>query len=316
MPRVHGLHHITGIAGPAQQNHRFYTDVLGMRLVKKSVNQDDPKTYHFFFAEATGTAGTGLTFFPWASLAPARAGTGVTSETLLAVPAGSLGYWEERLAAHGVAVGAVEERFGERVLPFVDPHGLRLALAETSDARDGQPWLPSPVPTAHQIVGLHGARFPAQRLAPTASFLTDVFGLTAFGEQDGWHRFGLPRPDGEGAASGTWVDVAERPDLPAGRWGTGSIHHLAWRVADEAEEIATQNAVRAAGLDPTPVIDRFWFRSVYFRSPGGVLFELATDGPGFAVDEHPDALGTALILPPWLEPYREAIEAGLPEVDA
>ena len=314
MARIHGLHHITGIAGPAAENHRFYTDALGMRLVKKSVNQDDPKTYHFFFAEATGTAGTGLTFFPWADLAPARAGHGVASETLLAVPMGSLAFWADRLAAHGASVDAVETRFGEQVLPFSDPHGLRLALAETADARDGAPWPGSPVPPEHQIVGLHGARFAVARLAPTEAVLTGLLGLADFGEEDGWHRYGIARPDGPGAASGTWVDVAERPDLPRGAWGTGSIHHLAWRVADEPEEVALRERLRAGGLQPTAVIDRFWFRSVYFKEPGGVLFELATDGPGFAVDEHPDALGETLVLPPWLEPYRDQIEAGLPEI--
>ena len=316
MARVHGLHHITGIAGPASENHRFYTDTLGMRMVKRSVNQDDPKTYHLFYADANGSPGTDLTFFPWAEMAPARPGHGVTSETLLAVPTGSLGFWADRLAAHGVVPDPIETRFGEQVLPFADPHGLRLALAETYDPRNGVPWDGSPVPAEHQILGLHGARFPVARRGPTDAFLTGVFQLTDFGEENGWRRYGLPREGGlDGAASGTWVDVAERPDLPRGAWGTGTIHHIAWRVDDEAEERDTREAVEQVGLRPTPVIDRFWFRSVYFKEPGGVLFELATDGPGFGVDEAMETLGEALVLPPWLEPYRDEIEAGLPTLD-
>ena len=320
MARVLGLHHITGISGDAQVNHDFYVGVLGMRLVKRSVNQDDPGTYHLFYADDAGSPGTDLTFFPWTQMARSRTGPGLTSEVLLAVPAGSLdAYWAPRLAAAGVATGDVETRRGERVLTLRDPHGLDLALAETDDARDFTPWEASGVPPGHQIRGLHGARILARTLAPTADFLTGTFGLDALGSEDVdggvWHRFGIAGGAAGAGRSGTWIEVGEAPDAPTGVWGTGSIHHIAWRVADDAMQAGTRAAVDAAGRRPTPVIDRFWFRSVYFTEPGGVVFELATDGPGFAVDENAATLGEALILPPWLEPQRAAIEARLPRLD-
>lgn len=323
MARVLGLHHITGISGDARVNHAFYVGLLGMRLVKRSVNQDDPGTYHLFYADDAGSPGTDLTFFPWTQMAPSRQGPGLTSEVLLAVPAGSLdAFWLAHLAGAGVETGPVETRRGERVVTLRDPHGLALALAETADERDVTPWDASPVPADYQIRGLHGARFLAATLGPTEAFLTGTFGLDALGAatDDGgetWHRFGLAGGTNAAAGqSGTWVEVAERPGAPKGVWGTGSIHHLAWRVADDAMQEGTRAAVEAAGRRPTPVIDRFWFKSVYFTEPSGVVFELATDGPGFAVDEDPAHLGEALVLPPWLEPHRADIEARLPPLAA
>lgn len=310
MARVNGIHHITAISGSAQENYAFYTGVLGMRLVKRSVNQDDPGTYHLFYADNAGHPGTDLTFFPWTQMAPPRRGHGLTQEVYLAVPKGSLGYWEGRLALHGITPRPMERRFGELVLPFSDPHGLDLALAETSDERLFTPWPESPVPAEFQIRGLHGARTWAYRLAPTADFLTRVLGLDHVGEENGWHRFGL-----DGGKSGTWIEVLETPNELRGQWGIGSVHHIAWRVDDDAHEMAVRAQVDKAGRRPTPQIDRFWFRSVYFSEPGGVIFELATDGPGFGVDEDPAHLGESLILPPWLEPHRAQIEAALPPLD-
>jgi glyoxalase family protein len=309
MRSVTGLHHITAISGPAQENLDFYSGVLGLRLVKRSVNQDDPGTYHLFYADAEGRAGTDLTFFPWAHMAPPRRGIGLGVETALAVPPDSLDFWGERLLRYGANTGAPEVRFGERVLPLVDPHGFDLALVETADARPFTPWDASPVAAERQIRGLHGARLLERDLEPTDTFLREVLGF-AHGAQEGdWHRFVV-----EGGGSGRFVDVRAQPDGRRGAWGVGAIHHLAWRVDDEAHQAEVRARVEQAGRRPTPVIDRFWFKSVYFLEPGGVLFELATDGPGFAVDEDPQHLGESLVLPPWLESQREAIEAGLPRL--
>lgn len=307
---ITGLHHVTAISGPAVENLDFYTSVLGMRLVKKSVNQDDPGTYHLFYADAEGTPGTDVTFFPWEVMAPARKGTGLTVELALAIPPGSLEFWGARLAELSVRHGEIEERFGERALTVEDLHGLELALVETADAREFAPWERSPVSAHLQIQGLHAVRlWEADRVA-TESFLTDVLGFTHVGEESGWQRYALG-----GGGSGRLLELRERPDVRRGAWGQGSVHHVAWRVPDEAVQEEVRQRVAEAGLRPTPVIDRFWFHSVYFREPGGALFEIATDGPGFAVDEDPSALGERLVLPPWLEPQRERIEAVLPALE-
>jgi glyoxalase family protein len=324
MKAVNGLHHVTAISGPAQENLDFYAGVLGMRLVKRSVNQDDPGTYHLFYADAEGHAGTDLTFFPWAHLAPSRDGHGLATEVSLAVPAGSLDFWGLRLARYGATLRPIETRFGERVLPIVDPHGLRVALVETAPAvgRGFTPWDASPVPPERQIRGLHGARLVERDPVPTAGLLTGVLGFVPHATEGDWQRFVIPDPAvGDSPASsggllsgvsGRHVDVCARPDARRGAWGTGSIHHLAWRVDDDAHEAEVRRRVDSAGAHPTPVIDRFWFKSVYFKEPGGVLFELATDGPGFAVDEAAHSLGESLVLPPWLEKQRGQIQAILP----
>jgi glyoxalase family protein len=325
MQPITGLHHITAIAGPAQENLDFYAGVLGMRLVKKSVNQDDPGTYHLFYADAEGHPGTDLTFFPWADLAPSRAGYGLSTEVGLAVPPGSLDFWSARLASYGTRVFEAEIRFGQPVLPLADPHGLRLALTETQSslatAEPGQgegeggsgrsftPWQRSPIPVEHQIRGLESARMVERELEPTLLFLEKNLGFRKLGDENGWQRYGL----GEGK-SGQYVDLRAAPEVPRGAWGTGSVHHLAWRMDDEAHQLKVRQQVMDGGAQPTPVIDRFWFRSVYFREPGGVLFELATDGPGFAVDEDRATLGESLVLPPWLEANRDAISAVLPKL--
>jgi glyoxalase family protein len=310
MRGVNGLHHVTAISGPAQENLDFYAGILGMRLVKRSVNQDDPGTYHLFYADAEGHAGTDITFFPWDRMAPSREGHGLAGEVALGVPPGSLDWWGQRLTRYGARTGAIETRFGERTLPVTDPHGLRVALVEAAQAasRGFTPWEQSPVPVERQIHGLHGARVVERDPAATAAFLTGSMGFTP-GPADGpWQRFVVA-----GGGSGRHLDVAAAASgAPRGAWGTGSIHHLAWRVDDDAHEAEMRARVESGGAHPTPVIDRFWFKSVYFKEPGGVLFELATDGPGFAVDEAAHALGESLVLPPWLEKQRGQIEALLP----
>ena len=307
MQPVHGLHHITAIAGPAQENLDFYAGVLGMRLVKRSINQDDPGTYHLFYADAEGHPGTDLTFFPWAQMAPPRLGHGLAVEVGLEVPAGSLDWWSERLRKYGFAPAAPVRRFGDTVLPVVDPHGMRLALTESGagHARDFAPWSGSPIPESRQIRGLHGAQIWEREQAPTAAFLTGALGFREIGREGEWTRYGFPNAPGV-------VDIRETPGERRGAWGVGAVHHLAWTVADLDEELVVRAQVEAAGGRATDVIDRFWFKSVYFKEPGGVLFEIATRGPGFAVDEDPTHLGETLVLPPWYEPSRAEIERVLP----
>ena len=307
MRAVNGLHHITAISGNAQENLDFYAGVLGMRLVKKSVNQDDPGTYHLFYADAAGHPGTDLTFFPWEQLAPPVMGHGLANEVELEVPVGSLSFWGPRLEKYGASISAVETRFGNNVLPLVDPHGLKLALVEADTRRPFEPWAGGPVAAEHQVRGLFGARVWERDLATTTAFLESALGFQRLGEEKSWVRYGFPQSAGV-------IDLREMPSERRGRWGVGSVHHLAWRVDDDAHQSEVRDAVIAAAGHPTPVIDRFWFKSVYFQEPGGVLFELATDGPGFAVDEDPAHLGETLVLPPFLEPMRERIEAVLPEL--
>ena len=312
-PSVHGLHHVTAIAGDPQENVDFYTRVLGMRLVKKSVNQDAPDTYHLFYADAVGSPGTDLTFFPWPGLPSARPRVGQVVEVPFAVPPGSLAYWQERFEEHGVTTSEVETRFGERALPFQDPHGLRLALVETDDEREFVPWAHGPVPAEHQVRGMHAVRLWEHELGPTETLLTDVLGFEKIDTDDGWHRYGV-----EGGGSGTLAEVKvvdQQPRASNRVGGTGAVHHAAWRMHDADEELALRNYIEQVGLQPTPQIDRHWFTSVYFREPGGVLFELATDGPGFTVDEDQEELGTSLVLPPSMEKQREEIEANLPPLD-
>jgi glyoxalase family protein len=310
-PDVTGLHHVTCIAGDPQRNLDFYTGTLGMRLVKRSVNQDAPDTYHLFYADAEGHAGSDLTFFPWPELPPGRRGVGLTNEVALAVPTGTLSWWSDRLRSAGVRLDEPTTWFGEPVLAFEDPDGLALALVETSDPREFTPWGESPVDASRQVRGLHAVRLAQRDLEPTARFLTQGLGFTAAGEERGWHRYTV-----RGGGSSRSLDIQVLPDAARGAWGVGSVHHIAWRVPDGAAQLDIQAAVARAGGRPTDVIDRFWFQSVYFREPGGALFEVATDGPGFGVDEPTESLGERLILPPWLEPRRAEIERALPKLGA
>ena len=309
MSGITGIHHVTCISGDAKQNLEFYTRVLGMRMVKKSVNQDSPETYHLFYADAAGHPGADLTFFPWPGMPHGTPGIGLCMESSLAVPTGTLGWWRERLEKHGIIVHKDETRFGEKVLRYMDPHGLDAALIETSDAREFEAWDKSPVPADKQVRGLHAVRLWERELESTATFLVDVLGFRKVGEEDGWTRFAI----GNGG-SGAHIDLKAFPEKGRGQWGVGSVHHVAWRVPDDATQNAVREKVAAARRRPTDVIDRFWFKSVYFLEPGGVLFEIATDGPGFTADEDMAHLGETLVLPPWLEPMRDQIESALPRL--
>jgi len=311
MEPVRGVHHITAIAGPAQENLDFYAGILGMRLVKKSINQDDPGTYHLFYADAEGHPGSDLTFFPWAHMAPPRIGHGLAVEVSLEVPAGSLPWWAERLTRYRVTTGPIESRFTDKVLPATDVHGMRLAFVESGRGikRPFTPWDGGPVDAAHQIRGLYGAQVWEREPDSTATFMRTALGFEALGVDAGWTRYGFRDHPGV-------VDVRAAPDARRGAWGVGAVHHLAWMVDDEAHQLRVRAQVEAAGGHATEVIDRFWFKSVYFKEPGGVLFEIATEGPGFAVDEDPAHLGESLVLPPWYEPSRERIESVLPPLHA
>lgn len=309
MTGITGIHHITCIAGAAQDNVDFYEGVLGMRLVKRSVNQDSPGTYHLFYADSDGHPGTDLTFFPWPEMPPAKSGAGLAMEVSLAIPLGTIDYWSDRLQENGVVVGDVEVRRGTSAIAFKDPHGLPLALHETGDEREFTPWPGSPVPMESQIRGLHTVRLWEADLAQTSAFLTGVMGFVDIGAEGEWCGFAIG-----GGGSGRYLEIREIPDAVRGRWGTGGVHHVAWRVPDDATELEVRERIARAHRRPTEVIDRFWFKSVYFLEPGGVLFELATDGPGFAIDEDPATLGAHLVLPPWLEPHRDEIEAALPVI--
>lgn len=306
---VHGIHHVTCLAADPQKNLSFYVGTLGMRLVKRSVNQDDPGTYHLFYADAIGTPGTDVTFFPHRGMAPGRRGVGQVGEIVLAVPAGSLDWWRGRLAERGVLPSEETTRFGETVLPFQDPDGLPLSLVGIDEERAFAPWETGPVPVEHQIRGVHAVRIRERVLAPTERLLEETLGFVEAGEDEQWYRWAA------GTGSGAYVELNQAPDAPQARWGAGAVHHVAWRVTDDEEQLAVRAAVEATGLTPTPVIDRFWFHSVYFKEPGGTLFELATDGPGFDRDEKPEKLGEKLVLPPWLEPHRNEIEAELPPLE-
>jgi glyoxalase family protein len=239
-------------------------------------------------------------------MGPGRLGIGLTVEVTFAVPTGSLSYWLDRFKELGVEHGSLENRFGETTLPFTDPHGLQLALVETSDLRDFVPWEQSPVAAEYQLRGMHAVRLWERQLPPTDTLLTELMGFTLVGEEDGWQRYGA-----EGGGSGNLIEIKALPEERRGEWGIGTVHHVAWRVHDSEEQMQLREILASAGLRPTQQIDRFWFKSVYYREPGGVLFELATDGPGFDRDEDMEHLGEQLILPPWLETQRQEIESGL-----
>jgi glyoxalase family protein len=312
--RLGGIHHITAITGNASQNVAFYTKVLGMRLVKKTVNQDDVSAYHLFYGDEIGHAGTELTFFDWPMAGPTREGTGMISSMMLGVrgrPA--LDWWGERLSEFGVEHDGVQirEADGRAALAFRDPEGQRLELLDDEGKMAGVPWQKSPVPADMAIRGLYGVRFTVKQLDRTARLLTEVLGFQRARSYQSAQQHEViifeVGPGGPGAE----IHVEVRPDLPFGRAAIGGVHHVAFRTPNDEEQEQWQVRIAEAGGRPTQVIDRFYFHSIYFREPGGILCEIATDGPGFATDEEPATLGESLALPPFLEPHRKEIEAGL-----
>jgi glyoxalase family protein len=306
---INGIHHITAISGPAQRNLDFYTKVLGLRFVKKTVNFDDPSVYHLYYGDEVGTPGTVLTFFAWEHAARGRAGGGEASLTQFAVAGGSLRFWRQRLEAAGAPVSGPSRRFGEEVLLSQDPDGLRFALVVPTDDDERAPWTTSEIPAEVAVRGFHAVTISLAEREPTAALLVDLLGYQAVGVEDGTRRYASPH-----ARHARFVDIA----ADAGRavQGAGSVHHVAFSVADRAAEMSVRARLVAAGYNVTPQIDRNYFYSIYFRSPGGVLFEVATEEPGFAVDEPVAELGRHLKLPRQHEHLRSELERVLPSLTA
>jgi glyoxalase family protein len=306
-----GLHHVTAIAGSASRNLGFYTRTLGLRLVKKTVNFDDPGTHHLYYGDEAGRPGTILTFFPWAHVAPGRLGVGETQETVFRVPEGAIGFWTHRFVERGVRHEVPIRRFGETVLAFRDPDGLRLALAAVSGSEAEPAWAAPTIPAEHAIRGFHSVSLLLREAEPTGAILTGVLGFSEVGREDT-----LVRYKASGTAPGGIVDIRVAGGFLPARMGAGSVHHIAFRAADDATQTEMARKLLADHkLRATEQRDRNYFRSIYFREPGGILFEIATDEPGFAIDEPVSALGQGLKLPPFLEPRRRAIEAALPALE-
>lgn len=302
-----GLHHVTAIVGDVQENIDFYAGLLGLRLVKTTVNFDDPQTYHLYFGDDLGRPGTLVTFFPWPTGRWGSRGTGQISAFAFGIPEASLGYWERRIDGAGVRYGGPGARFGDQTLSFYDPAGLLVELIAQPGAEARDAWAQGPIPAEHAIRGLAGVALTVAQTEPTAALLAETLGFRYVGGEDARERYAI----GEGASQAL-VDLISRPDVPYGSFGVGTVHHVAWRVADDAAELDWRRALIERGLAVTPVRERKYFRSIYFSEPGGVVFEIATAGPGFAVDESPEALGRQLMLPPWLEERRGQIAAALP----
>ena len=301
-----GLHHVTAIAADPQENVDFYTRVLGLRLVKQTVNFDAPDTYHLYYGDVTGTPSTILTFFPWKGVPPGRNGAGLTTATAFSVPPESIGWWQSRLAESKVDADAPVDRDGTEVLTLRDPHGLVIDLvASPGDVRSGWDGAAG-VPTEHAVRGLHSVTLSEAQLEPTQRMLSELLGMRLTGETGDRSRFAM---DGDGTAG--LVDIAAET-RKRGRQAGGTVHHVAFRAPDGPTQLRWRQELVEAGVNVTEVIDRQYFTSIYFREPGGVLFEIATDQPGFTVDEPLLSLGRALKLPPWLEPSREQIAAALP----
>ena len=303
-----GIHHISVMAGDAQGNAQFYVNILGMRLVKKSVNQDDPGTYHLFYGNAVGSPGSGLTFFPWPMARQGRPGMGQAVKIALAVSESSMDFWAQYLAEAGLHFDGPYDRFGQQALSFFDPDRLQLELVFDNKSAEVQAWNKGPVPAEHGIRGFKGVTLQLAEAEPTAQVLERVFKFRKAAEAGKILHYMTDAPIGNSV-------IIEEGSGGHSLNGKGIVHHVAFRAADRTELEQKREQVLEMGLFPTEVIDRHWFLAVYFRSPGGVLFEISTDGPGYAVDEDADKLGQKLILPPWLEGQRQQIEQDLPEIN-
>jgi len=306
MQPVQGLHHITAVASDPQANVDFYRLLLGQRLVKRTVNFDDPGTYHLYYGDNVGTPGTIMTYFPWQHVRRGRRGNGETGGMAYSIRPESVAYWQQRLQQMGAMPGGSDNRFGADVLTFTDPDGLQLELITTEQAATLEHWTGGPVPEEHALLGFHSVTLWLSEVEATANLLTEGLGYTFVGQEGSRYRYVAA-----GDNTGIYVDLLHRPGQPFGQFGAGSIHHIAFRTVDDTEQLEYLHRLRAAGWQVTPVQDRQYFHSIYFRSPGGVLFEIATDAPGFPDDEQVAELGSTLKLPAWLEPRRDEIEAAL-----
>lgn len=307
--RILGLHHITAIAGDAQRNYDFYTKTLGLRMVKKTVNFDDPQTYHFYFGDEVGSPGTILTFFPWANVRQGKNGAGMATEIGYSVPLNSLNFWKKRFEDEKVRHDQISERFGEKFLPFQDPDGLWLSLIESKQKDERQGWQTSAVSANVAIKGFHTVTLTLNSIKATAAILTTVFGYKQVAQDGNIYRYQT-----DAVENAAMVDLLEDSRAHSGVNAAGTNHHVAFRVKDEETLMAFRQKVMEQGLHITEKINRDYFFSLYFREPGGVLFEIATDNPGFATDETVDELGSKLQLPERYEAIREKIEKGLPQL--
>jgi glyoxalase family protein len=308
--KIPGLHHVTAIASDPQRNLDFYVGVLGMRFIKRTVNFDDPGSYHFYFGDQRGTPGTILTFFPWPGARRGIRGTGQVETTAFAIAPGSIGYWLERLKQHHVTAERTSPRFGEEVIRLVDSDGLLIELIASSSCGKVDLWPGSPVPSAHAVRGFHSVSVALEGYERTARLLTESFGYRLVDESGNRFRF----VSADDPALGRIVDLLCLPDTAMGRVAAGSVHHIAFRAKDQAEQLQWREHLVNLGYNVTPVIDRTYFHSIYFREPGGVLFEIATEPPGFTLDEKLEELGTHLRLPAWMESARSQIEQILPRI--
>jgi glyoxalase family protein len=300
-----GLHHLTAIATDPQQNIDFYTGLLGLRLVKKTVNFDDPSAYHLYYGDESGTPGSIVTFFYWPGAPRGRVGSGQTTAITFSAPISSLGYWSDRLQKHDVTAER-RTRFGEDVLAFADPDGVPVEIVGV-DGDNRAAWTGAGIPAEMALRGMHTAELTVRNAVPTEQLLTEVMGYRLV-RRDGTRARFEAGPGG----SGRLVDVIVDAKSPRGTGGAGTIHHIAYRVADDNEQLQMQERIAGAGYQVSDVRDRDYFHSIYYREHGGILFEIATDVPGFAVDEPRESLGTALKLPRQIERFRTQIEEALP----
>ncbi len=307
---IKGLHHITAIAGNAKKNFDFYTKTLGLRLVKKTVNFDDPHTYHFYYGDKVGTPGTILTFFPWEGITTGRRGARQVTEIGYSVPENSFDFWLKRFEEHNVIYNKPAEKFGEQYLSFLDPDGLKIELTVPKNADNREPWTTNEVTEANALRGFHNITITSNKIEATAKILTDVFGYRLLEQHVNRYRFIT-----DAVETAAIVDLVEIPAEIAGHVAGGSVHHVAFRVENEAILMQYREKIVNLGLHITEKIDRNYFYSLYFREPGGVLFELATENPGFATDETVDQLGSGLKLPAQYEAMRADIENVLPKLD-
>jgi glyoxalase family protein len=307
--QILGIHHITAIAGDPQANLDFYAGLLGLRLVKLTVNFDDPTTYHLYYGDGAGHPGTILTFFPWPTAPQGRRGAGQVTETAFAIPEGAMDFWTARLNTRGIAFDGPSDRFDEKVIALSDPDGMRVELVASAMAPLDRAYEAGPIPLEFAIRGFHSATLTQNDHAPTSKLLTGTMGFKLIA-QDGNRR----RYVADSQESARIVDVLELPRERQGRVLVGTVHHIAWRTPDDAQQLAWLEELSRQRHGVSPVIDRKYFHSIYYREPGNILFEIATDPPGFAVDEPAERLGSGLVLPAWLEPERARLEAALPPV--
>ena len=312
MPDILGIHHVTAISGHPQRNVNFYNSLLGLRLVKLTVNFDDPTTYHLYFGDELGRPGTILTFFPWSDAPKGHRGTGQVVTTSFLIPKNSMDYWKNRLKNNDIIVKGPFNRFDEQVLTVYDSDGLELELVAHSSAedRDLNVWNDGGVPFEYAVRGFYSVTLSEEGFERTAGILEEELGFSLTGQEKSRFRYKIKNSE----AGASIVDVLCLPYTPSGYIGIGTVHHVAFRTPTDEKQKVLRNSIIKAGLNATPIIDRTYFHSVYFREPGGILFEIATDPPGFTTDQKPSELGTRLMLPEWLESERNNLEKILPKL--